>query len=49
MSKSIMRRFLEELGFEIITITNEIIPRDAVAVFRRRRGEGGANAAAHHE
>jgi SAM-dependent methyltransferase len=46
MSKSIMQRFLEELGFEILTITNEIIPRDAVAVFRRKRGKAGAGAAA---
>ena len=30
--------FSNELGFEIVTITNEIMPRDAVAVFRRKRG-----------
>jgi SAM-dependent methyltransferase len=46
MSKSIMQRFLEELGLEILTITNEIIPRDAVAVFRRQGGNADAGAAA---
>jgi hypothetical protein len=35
MSKGIMAKFLNELGLEIVTITNDIIPRDAVAVFRR--------------
>jgi SAM-dependent methyltransferase len=38
MSKGIMARFLEELGFEIIVITNGVVPRDAVAVFRRPGG-----------
>jgi hypothetical protein len=37
MSKSIMARFLNELGFEIVVITNDVVPRDAVAVFRRKR------------
>jgi len=35
MSKSIMRKFLEELDFEVETITNSLLPRDAIAVFRR--------------
>jgi len=35
MCKSIMRKFLEELDFEVETITNSLLPRDAVAVFRR--------------
>jgi len=35
MSKSIMKKFLEELDFEVETITNNLLPRDAVAVFRR--------------
>jgi SAM-dependent methyltransferase len=37
MSKSIMARFLNELGFEIVVITNDVVPRDAVAVFCRKR------------
>lgn len=45
MSKGIMRRFLEELGFEILVMTNEIIPRDAVAVFRQKRRDLGSAAA----
>jgi cyclopropane fatty-acyl-phospholipid synthase-like methyltransferase len=36
MSKGIMETFLTELGLEIVVITNDIIPRDAVAVFRRK-------------
>ena len=37
MSKGIMQKFLNELGFEIISMTNDIVPRDAVAIF----GQGG--------
>ncbi len=37
MSKSIMSRFLEGLGFETTVITNEIFPRDAVAVFTKKK------------
>jgi hypothetical protein len=35
MSKTIMRTFLTQLEFEIVQITNDVIPRDAVAVFRK--------------
>ena len=41
MSKGIMERFLKELGFDIVTITNDVIPRDAVAVFRRNGSAAG--------
>jgi SAM-dependent methyltransferase len=36
MSKGIMRKFLTQLGFEIVSISNDALPRDAVAVFRRK-------------
>lgn len=36
MTKGIMQTFLAQLGFEIISISNHALPRDAVAVFRRR-------------
>ena len=36
MCKSIMRNFLEKLDFEVETITNSLLPRDAIAVFRRK-------------
>lgn len=35
MCKTIMGTFLQNLGYDIITITNDVIPRDAVAVFRK--------------
>ena len=35
MCKSIMRKFLDELDFEVETITNSLLPRDGIAVFRR--------------
>jgi len=37
MSKSIMAKFLRELGFETLVLTNEILPRDAIAVFRKKK------------
>lgn len=36
MCQPIMEKFLTELGFEIVALDLEIIPRDAVAVFRKR-------------
>ena len=36
MNKGIMAKFLEELGYEVTSITNDIIPRDAVAIFRKK-------------
>lgn len=35
MSKGIMRTFLERLGFETVALDNQVLPRDAVAVFRK--------------
>lgn len=38
MNKSVMCKFLQELDFEILSVTNGIIPRDAVAIFRKTCG-----------
>jgi len=35
MTKAIMKQFLLELGFEIVSLSNDAFPRDAVAVFRK--------------
>lgn len=35
MTKGVMKKFMGKFGFEILTLTNDILPRDAIVVFRK--------------